>query len=93
MYQNFWVDRDDKIVVVALNRPDKRNPINEVMLGESEQIVLLLRDDTRSRAVVLTGAGNSVCAGTDVSMMRGITDPAERQRLCALTRNRRARLN
>jgi enoyl-CoA hydratase/carnithine racemase len=80
-------------MVVTLNRPDKRNPINVVMLGESEQTVLSLRDDTRSRAVILTGAGNSVCTGADVSMMRGITDPAERQRLCALRRNRRARLS
>jgi enoyl-CoA hydratase/carnithine racemase len=30
MYQNFLVDRDDKIAVVTLNRPEKRNPINRV---------------------------------------------------------------
>ena len=92
MYQNFLVDRDDKIVVVTLNRPEKRNPINEEMLSEFEQIVMSLRDDSRSRAVILTGTGNSFCAGADLSMVKGITDPAERQRLFALARNRRARL-
>ena len=92
MYQNFLVDRNDKIVVVTLNRPEKRNPINEEMLSEFEEIVMSLRDDASSRAVILTGTGNSFCAGADLSMVKGVTDPAERQRLFALARNRRARL-
>lgn len=92
MYQNFLVDRDDKIAVITLNRPEKRNPINEEMLSEFEQIIMSLRDDASSRAVILTGTGNSFCAGADLSMVKGVTDPAERQRLFALARNRRARL-
>jgi enoyl-CoA hydratase/carnithine racemase len=92
MYKNFVVDRDELIVVVTLNRPEKRNPINEEMLSEFEQIVMSLRDDTSSRAVILTGTGNSFCAGADLSIVKGVTDPAERQRLFAQARNRRARL-
>jgi enoyl-CoA hydratase len=92
MYKNFLVESNDKIVVVTLNRPEKRNPINEEMLSEFEQIALSLRDDTSSRAVILTGTGNSFCAGADLSMVKGVTDPAERQRLFAQARNRRARL-
>jgi enoyl-CoA hydratase len=92
MYKNFLVERSDKVVVLTLNRPEKRNPINEEMLSEFEQIVLGLRDDTSSRAVILTGTGNSFCAGADLSLVKGVTDPAERQRLFAQARNRRARL-
>ena len=92
MYKNFLVERNDKTVVVTLNRPEKRNPINEEMLSEFEQVVLSLRDDTSSRAVILTGTGNSFCAGADLSLVKGVTDPAERQRLFAQARNRRARL-
>ena len=77
MYQNFLVDRNDKIVVVTLNRPEKRNPINEEMLSEFEEIVMSLRDDASSRAVILTGTGNSFCAGADLSMVKGVTDPAD----------------
>lgn len=32
MYKHFSVDTEGKIVVIALNRPEKRNPINEEML-------------------------------------------------------------
>jgi enoyl-CoA hydratase/carnithine racemase len=92
MYKNFVVDRHDMIVVVTLNRPEKRNPINEEMLSEFEQIVTTLRDDTSSRAVILTGTGNSFCAGADLTLVKGITDAAERERLFAQARNRRARL-
>jgi enoyl-CoA hydratase/carnithine racemase len=92
MYKNFVVDRHDTIVVVTLNRPEKRNPINEEMLSEFEQIVTTLRDDTSSRAVILTGTGNSFCAGADLTLVKGITDAAERERLFAHARNRRARL-
>ena len=92
MYKNFLVENAENIVTVTLNRPEKRNPINEEMLGEFEQIVLALRDDPSSRAVLLTGTGNSFCAGADLSIVKGVTDPHERQRLFAQARNRRARL-
>jgi enoyl-CoA hydratase len=92
MYQNFLVEHADGITVVTLNRPEKRNPINEEMLAEFEQIVLSLRDDAHTRAVILTGTGNSFCAGADLSIVKGVTDIAERQRLFAQARNRRARL-
>jgi enoyl-CoA hydratase/carnithine racemase len=92
MYKNFLVDNAEDIVTVTLNRPEKRNPINEEMLGEFEQIVLALRDDPGSRAVLLTGTGNSFCAGADLSIVKGVTDPHERQRLFAQARHRRARL-
>jgi enoyl-CoA hydratase len=92
MYKNFLVEQADNITVVTLNRPEKRNPINEEMLAEFEQIALWLRDDADTRAVILTGTGNSFCAGADLSIVKGVTDVTERQRLFAQARNRRARL-
>jgi enoyl-CoA hydratase/carnithine racemase len=92
MYEHFLVEKAETIVTLTLNRPEKRNPINEAMLREFEQIVLALRDDASSRAVLLTGTGNSFCAGADLSLIKGVTDADERQRLFAQARNRRARL-
>ncbi|MBI3326636.1 MAG: enoyl-CoA hydratase/isomerase family protein [Nitrospinae bacterium] len=92
MYKHFLVEKAEHIATVTLNRPEKRNPINEEMLGEFEEILRDLRDDASSRAVILTGTGNSFCAGADLSIVKGVTDPAERQRIFAQARNRRARL-
>jgi enoyl-CoA hydratase/carnithine racemase len=38
MYKNFVLDSDAEIVVVTLNRPEKRNPIDEEMLSEFDHI-------------------------------------------------------
>lgn len=45
MYTNFVVEKADRIATLTLNRPEKRNPITEEMLGELETIVQELRDD------------------------------------------------
>lgn len=92
MYKHFLVEKAEHIATITLNRPEKRNPINEEMLSEFEEILRDLRDDASSRGVILTGTGNSFCAGADLSIVKGVTDPAERRRLFAQARNRRARL-
>jgi enoyl-CoA hydratase/carnithine racemase len=92
MYRNFLVERTDALVTVTLNRPEKRNPIDEAMLSEFEQIALALRDDATTRAVILTGSGTAFCAGADLSIVKGVTDAGERRRRFAQARHRRARL-
>jgi len=92
MYTNFLVEKADRIATITLHRPEKRNPINEAMLKEFEAILQDLRDDTESRVVIITGTGNAFCAGADLTIVKGVTDVAERQRLFARARNRRARL-
>jgi len=56
----------DAVVVMRLNRPDRLNAINEVMVGELEQACADIAADRDIRAVVLTGAGRGFCAGIDV---------------------------
>jgi enoyl-CoA hydratase/carnithine racemase len=92
MYEHFLVEKADRIATVILNRPEKRNPINEDMLYELDSILRDLRDDVSTRVVILTGTGKSFCAGADLSIVKGVTDPAERRRLFAEARNRRSRL-
>ncbi len=92
MYTNFLVEKADRIATITLHRPEKRNPINEPMLEEFEAILQDLRDDTASRVVLITGTGNAFCAGADLTIIKGVADEAERQRLFVRARNRRARL-
>ena len=92
MYTNFVVEKADHIATITLHRPEKRNPINEEMLRELEAILHDLRDDSESRVVLITGTENAFCAGADLTIVKGVTDVAERQRIFARARNRRARL-
>ncbi|OBT78566.1 hypothetical protein VF21_00956 [Pseudogymnoascus sp. 05NY08] len=57
-----------KVVIVALNHPQKYNAVNENMLTELESVYKLFDQDERVRAVVLTGTGKAFCAGADLEV-------------------------
>lgn len=59
------------IVVVTLNRPDKRNPISPATCGELCHALDRIREDQALRVVVLTGAGKVFSAGGDLAAMAG----------------------
>ena len=92
MDQHFLVEKAEQIAIITLNRPEKRNPINVEMLQEFESILRDLRDDAGTRVVILTGAGNTFSTGADLTVVKGVTDEAERRRLFARARRYRIRL-
>lgn len=57
------------IATVALNRPDKRNAMNDEMRSELILALEQLAADKNVRALVLTGNGKGFCAGGDVAGM------------------------
>ncbi|KAI1408928.1 ClpP/crotonase [Hypoxylon sp. FL1857] len=57
-----------KVVVLALNRPEKYNAVTGNMLEEMEAAYELFDKDDRVRAIVLTGAGKAFCAGADLQI-------------------------
>ena len=63
----------ERVARITLNRPDKRNAIDGVMLRELRE-ALLEADDLKSvNVIVLRGAGKDFCAGYDL-----VTTYAER---------------
>lgn len=59
------VDAQDDIVVIALNRPDKRNAISDAMVAEIEAAVIAA--EGTARAGVIYGEGPHFCAGLDLA--------------------------
>lgn len=56
------------VLLVTLNRPDKRNAMNVAMARALATIVKRVEEDRAVRVVVLTGAGNrAFCAGADLA--------------------------
>jgi len=68
-YETLLIDRDDAVVTVTMNRPERKNAANEVMWGELLDVGRRLGADPEVRAIVLTGAGGEFCSGADVSGM------------------------
>ncbi|HEV2860784.1 MAG TPA: enoyl-CoA hydratase-related protein [Pyrinomonadaceae bacterium] len=60
--------------LVTLNRPEKRNALNDALVGALKEA---LRDaDARDdvRAVLITGAGADFCSGADLSALQKISE-------------------
>jgi enoyl-CoA hydratase/carnithine racemase len=52
---------------ITLNRPDKRNPLGPVTIGELLHALDQAKHDSAVRVIVLTGAGGTFSAGGDLS--------------------------
>jgi enoyl-CoA hydratase len=92
MPQHFVLSKKGHIATLTFNRPEKRNPLNEEILLELEDMLQRVRDDPELRVMIFTGSGNTFSAGADLSQIRGISDEQERQRIFAQYRKRRGRL-
>jgi trans-feruloyl-CoA hydratase/vanillin synthase len=92
-YQTVKIEREDGITWVILNRPEKRNAMNPTMHFEMVDVLSELETDPQTRVLVLTGAGESWCAGQDLKeFFRELDDkPAERRRAAWATQEWRWR--
>jgi len=61
---------DNGVAIVALNRPEVRNAINDALRTELVATLERVAADDAVRAVVLTGKGKGFCAGGDISGMK-----------------------
>ena len=68
------IDRQDRIAIVTLNRPDSLNALNHELQEGLPQTCQALRDDDEVWAVVLTGAGRGFCSGVDLRGKRQTSD-------------------
>ena len=64
------IKKHDRVAVVVLNRPEKRNAINDDLRNQLIGALNTVNGEDKVRAVVLAGAGSVFCAGGDISGMR-----------------------
>jgi methylglutaconyl-CoA hydratase len=65
------IERDGDVLRVTLARPASRNAFDAALIAELSEAFV---DVGAARAVVLSGAGPSFCAGADVEWMRASAD-------------------
>ena len=65
-YENVRIERDGGLTWVILNRPEKRNALSPALHYEMAEIIDELEVDPETQVMVLTGAGDSFCAGFDL---------------------------
>jgi enoyl-CoA hydratase len=79
-YETLELRREDGILWVTLDRPDRLNALDRRMVGELGLLFDRLADDGDARVVVLRGGGKAFCAGWDLkeeSADGGLTGPVD----------------
>lgn len=66
-YQFLKCEEQEGLVVITLNRPDKRNALSIALREEIVRALEELENKEEVQAAVLTGAGPTFCAGFDLS--------------------------
>ncbi|MDA1027847.1 MAG: enoyl-CoA hydratase-related protein [Bacteroidetes bacterium] len=65
---------DGRVVTVSLNRPDRRNALNQSLVIELTNAILRLNADTKIRVIVITGSGSVFSAGADLQALQNLQD-------------------
>ncbi len=68
-YEFLTLTMDDRVAIITLNRPERRNAAHDPMHRELEEIFRDVAEDDEIRAIVVTGAGEAFCAGGDAESM------------------------
>jgi enoyl-CoA hydratase/carnithine racemase len=61
---------ENKIATITLNRPEKANAFSTEMLQGWVKYLEMARDDEDIRVIVVTGNGNTFCAGGDIDAFK-----------------------
>ncbi|MEI6117511.1 MAG: enoyl-CoA hydratase/isomerase family protein [Burkholderiales bacterium] len=77
MTQTLQVEQDGAILIVRINRPEKRNSLTVEMLDRLKSIVSSANVDDSVRAIIITGVGDCFSSGVDLTTMRDIGTSAE----------------
>jgi methylglutaconyl-CoA hydratase len=64
---------EESIARVTLNRPEKRNALNDAVVSELKAALSSVEKNTSVRVVVITGAGHDFCSGADLAALQKIS--------------------
>ena len=63
---------ENSIARIVLNRPEKRNALNDELIAEIKRGLEQAAGDGSVRAIVISGAGKDFCSGADLSALQKI---------------------
>lgn len=64
----------NSVARIILNRPEIHNAFDDLMIAELHSVLDQIENESDIRVVVITGAGESFCAGADLNWMKRVKD-------------------
>ena len=71
----------DAVALLTLNRPDKRNALNDQLVADLKTALKSADNDATVRCIVLRGAGEDFCSGADLSALQKISQASVAENL------------
>lgn len=71
-FERIRFDTRDGICTITLNRPEKRNALDDVTIADLSNAFVMAEQDPAAKVIVLRGAGPDFCAGADLSQLERI---------------------
>ena len=63
---------ENRIATITLNRPDKRNALNDEMVNELSEALISAEQDPNVKVVLLKANGNTFCSGADLDQLKAM---------------------
>lgn len=74
MYQTLLTNLGNNILTITINREDKLNALNKIVMSELDDVIDEVYKNDEIRSVIITGAGSkSFVAGADISEFVGLS--------------------
>jgi len=67
-------ETENSILTITLNRPEKRNALNDALIDSLKAELKNADTDETLRAIVIRGAGKDFCSGADLSALQKIAE-------------------
>lgn len=67
------LDIDQSVARITLNRPEKRNALNDAIIDGLKNALRKADSDESVRVIVIAGAGKDFCSGADLSSLQKIS--------------------
>lgn len=82
MYQSILTEVDNAVGIISLNKTERLNAVDALLIGEMTQALADMEADPAVRVVVLSARGKSFCNGTDLNWLKKTLEysPAENLR-------------
>uniref|UniRef100_A0A8C5XMQ4 Ethylmalonyl-CoA decarboxylase n=1 Tax=Microcebus murinus TaxID=30608 RepID=A0A8C5XMQ4_MICMU len=79
--------KDNGIGILTLNNPSKKNAFSGVMMLQLLEKVIELENWTEGKGVIVRGAKNTFCSGSDLNAVKGLGTSEDGLALCMFMQN------
>src|SRR2546423_1991523 len=79
--QTVLYEAPEGVARITLNRPEKRNALNDELIASLKDSLRRAHDDDEVSAIVVTGAGSDFCSGADLAALEKIASASVEENL------------